>query len=77
MINVYGGSRDTWANPNAMPAVNVDFKPELAAASAFYTTQPQVVTISCSGEHGHFWPSAATTWLASTLLSFPKGTAAN
>jgi hypothetical protein len=74
VINIYGGARDTWANPNAMPAVNVDFKTETQLAAAYYAAQPNVLTISCSGEHGHFWPNAATEWLASTLLSFPKGT---
>lgn len=73
VINIYGGSRDTWSNPNAMPGVNVDFGPETQLAASYYAAQSKVLTISCTGNQGHTWPASATPWLASTLLSFPKG----
>jgi predicted esterase len=73
VINIWGGTRDTWANASAMPAVDVDFGPETKRAAAYYASQENVLTVSCSGGHGHQWPSAGTAWFATTLLSFPKG----
>lgn len=66
-IIVWGGPTDTW--PGSPP-----YAAETKAAAEFYAAQPNVVTVSCSGTHGHSWPAAMTPWLADTLLSHPKGT---
>ncbi|MDG2303612.1 MAG: hypothetical protein P8R42_02980 [Candidatus Binatia bacterium] len=70
VILIWGGPTDLWP-PNA-PIANYD--PETRDAAIYYAAQSNVVTLSCTGSHGHIWPTAMTTWLAKTLLSFPKGT---
>jgi predicted esterase len=73
VINVWGGTRDTWANRNIMPPVDVDFGVETKRAAEYYASQEKVLTVSCSGSQAHSWPSGLTNWLATTLLSYPKG----
>ena len=65
-IVIWGGPKDTW-EPSP------PYAGETKATSEFYATQPNVVTVSCSGTHGHMWPRGLTPWLARTLLSHPKG----
>jgi dienelactone hydrolase len=67
VIIIWGGESDTW--PGSPP-----YAEETKAAADYYAAQPNVVTIACSGTHGHAWPTAATPWLIETLLSHPKGT---
>ena len=52
-----------------------DYDPETRLAAIYYAAQPNVVTVSCTGSHGHIWPTVMTPWLAETLLSHTKGTA--
>jgi poly(3-hydroxybutyrate) depolymerase len=70
VILIWGGATDIWPLQNPL----VDYGPETKAASVWFAAQPNVVTVSCSGEHGHRWPPQMTDWLAETLLSHPKGT---
>ena len=57
--------------PATNPLANYD--PETRLAAEYYAAQPNVVTVACSGTHGHVWPTEMTPWLATTLLSNPKG----
>jgi dienelactone hydrolase len=68
-IVVWGGPNDVW--PPGNPIANYD--PETRLAARYYAAQPNVVTVSCSGSHGHIWPAAMTSWIIETLLSHPKG----
>lgn len=70
VVIIWGGPTDVWPPENPF----VDYAPETKAESIFYAAQPNVVTVSCSGSHGHIWPTAMTSWIAATLLSHPKGT---
>ncbi len=70
VVLVWGGPDDQW--PPVDPFV--DYDPETKQASTYYAAQEDVVTVSCSGTHGHIWPTAMTGWVAQTLLSHPKGT---
>jgi hypothetical protein len=69
VIIIWGGPNDVW--PPGNPIANYD--PETKLASIYYAAQPNVVTVSCTGSHGHIWPTAMTPWLIETLLSHPKG----
>jgi poly(3-hydroxybutyrate) depolymerase len=66
-IVVWGGPNDMW--PGSPP-----YAGETKAAAEYYAAQANVVTVACSGTHGHLWPAAFTSWFAETLLSHPKGT---
>ncbi|HEY8514504.1 MAG TPA: PHB depolymerase family esterase [Candidatus Binatia bacterium] len=68
-IVIWGGPNDVW--PPVNPIANYD--PETRLAAQYYAAQPNVVTVSCTGSHGHIWPTAMTSWLVRTLLSHPKG----
>jgi poly(3-hydroxybutyrate) depolymerase len=70
VIIIWGGPDDVW--PAMNPLANYD--PETKQAAAYYAAQPDTVTVSCTGSHGHIWPTAMTPWLAQTLLSHPKRT---
>jgi hypothetical protein len=72
VIVIWGGPTDVW--PANAPIANYD--PETKQAAAYYGAQANTVTVSCTGSHGHIWPTAMTPWLAQTLLSHPKGTPA-
>jgi poly(3-hydroxybutyrate) depolymerase len=65
-VVIWGGPTDTWGT-------SPPYAGETKAASDYYAKQPNVVTVSCTGSHGHMWPPALTPWLAKTLLSHPKG----
>lgn len=69
VVVIWGGPDDVW--PPGAPIA--DYDPETRLAAQFYAAQPEVVTVACTGDHGHIWPTAMTTWLAETLLSHPKG----
>lgn len=71
LIVIWGGPDDVWPAQNPI----ADYDPETRNASIYYAAQPNVATVSCSGSHGHIWPTAMTPWLAETLLSHPKGSA--
>jgi len=68
-IVIWGGPSDVW--PPVNPIANYD--PETRLAALYYAAQPDVVTVSCTGAHGHIWPTVMTPWLVETLLSHPKG----
>jgi len=51
-----------------------DYAVETKLTAEYYAAQNNVVTVSCSGIHGHPWPNAFGPWAAATLLSHPKGT---
>jgi hypothetical protein len=53
------------------PIANYD--PETKLAAQYYAAQSSVVTVSCTGRHGHIWPTEMTPWLVKTLVSHPKG----
>lgn len=67
VVVVWGGPNDTF--PGSAP-----YADETKAAANYYAAQANVVTVACSGMHGHAWPTAMTPWLIETLLSHPKGT---
>jgi hypothetical protein len=69
VILIWGGPTDVW--PPSAPIS--DYAPETKLASEYYAAQPNTVTVSCTGSHGHVWPTAMTPWLVQTLLSHPKG----
>jgi hypothetical protein len=71
VIVIWGGPTDIWPPGDSPLAV---YAPETKLASEYYASQPEVVTVSCSGTHGHILPATMTRWLAETLLSHPKGT---
>ncbi len=70
VIVIWGGPDDVW--PPGAPIA--DYDPETKLAAQFYAAQADVVTVACSGSHGHIWPTDMTPWLAATLLSHSKGT---
>jgi predicted esterase len=70
VISIYGGSSDRWSNGTT----SADYGTETKVASQYYASQSKVVHVGCSGNHGHSWPSSATNWLVTTVLSHPKGT---
>ena len=70
VVVIWGGPTDRLAPGN--PIANYD--PETKQAAIYYAAQPEVATISCTGSHGHIWPTVMTPWLASTLLAHSKGT---
>jgi poly(3-hydroxybutyrate) depolymerase len=72
-IVIWGGPDDVWPATNPL----ADYDPETRLAAQYYTAQPNLVTVACSGTHGHIWPTAMTPWLAQTLLSHPKGSPAS
>ncbi len=71
VVLVWGGPTDVWPPQN--PLANYD--PETRLAAQHYAAQPDVVTVSCSGTHGHIWPTAMTSYFTKVLLSHPKGSA--
>jgi len=73
VIVIWGGPTDVW--PATNPLAN--YNPETKQAAAYFAAQPNAVTVSCTGSHGHIWPTVMTPWLAQTLLSHPKGTPAS
>ena len=48
-------------------------QPEGVEVALQLAAQSDVITVSCTGSHGHIWPTAMTSWLTTTLLSYPKG----
>ncbi len=72
VVIIWGGPNDLWPPGNPI----ADYDPETKQASIYYAAQPDVVTVSCTGSHGHIWPTVMTSWLAQTALSFPKGSKA-
>jgi dienelactone hydrolase len=66
---IWGGPTDKWPLDNPI----ADYAPETKAAAMQFSAQQGVVTLACSGMHGHAWPAAMTPWIATTLLSLPKG----
>jgi hypothetical protein len=70
-IVIWGGATDKWPLDNPI----ADYAPETKAAAIKLAAQQSVVTLACSGNHGHMWPSSMTAWLANTLLAHPQGSA--
>ncbi|MDG2304471.1 MAG: PHB depolymerase family esterase [Candidatus Binatia bacterium] len=67
VVVLWGGPEDTFGGTSF-------YDVETKLASEYYAAQSDVVTVSCSGTHGHVWPPAFTAWAAQTVLSHPKGT---
>ena len=65
-----------WGGPEDKHGSASFYDVETKLASEYYARQPGVVTVSCSGTHGHKWPPAFTRWAAKTVRSHPKGTPA-
>lgn len=63
-----------WGGPEDKHGGTSFYDVETKLASEYYAAQSKVVTVSCSGTHGHKWPPAFTAWAAKTVLSHPKGT---
>jgi len=53
VIQIWGGATDVWPLEN--PIAN--YAPDTKEAAIYYAAQPNVVTVSCSGDHGHAWPA--------------------
>lgn len=70
----WGGPSDVWPLPPATPLAN--YAPSTKLSSNYYASQPNVVSLACSHNEGHWWPrnAAFTNWVAETLRSHPKGT---
>lgn len=69
VIILWGGEDDTFGLS--------DYSLETKLSSEYFAAQPNVVTVSCSGDHGHAWPRGDFgPWAAETVLSHPKGTPA-
>jgi poly(3-hydroxybutyrate) depolymerase len=68
VVILWGGPDDTFGTS--------DYSVETKLTSEYYAAQDNVVTVSCSGTHGHKWPrdSSFGPWAAETVLSHPKGT---
>lgn len=68
VVLLWGGPEDKFGTS--------DFGVETKLSSEYYAAQPNVVTVSCSGTHGHPWPRETSfgIWAAETILSHPKGT---
>ncbi len=65
-----------WGGPEDKYGGTSFYDVETRLASEYYSRQDGVVTVSCSGTHGHRWPPAFTSWAVETVLSHPKGTPA-
>ena len=74
VITVWGGDHDLWYCGKVLCS---DYRPTTQAASVYYSSFKDVVSIACSARHGHMWPQANTDafnlWALTTLSSFPKG----
>lgn len=66
IVLAWGGAEDRYGSS--------DYSVETKLASQYYARQANVVTVSCSGTHGHPWPKAFGPWAVKTVLSHPKGT---
>jgi hypothetical protein len=67
VVLLWGGSEDKHGKTSF-------YDVETKLAAEYYARQSNVVTVACSGTHGHRWPPAFTSWAAQTVLSHPKGT---
>ncbi len=74
VIAVWGGEKDLWYCGAVLCA---DYRPSTQAASNYYASMPDVVTVACTLHDGHMWPQVNTDafnlWALQTLASFPKG----
>jgi poly(3-hydroxybutyrate) depolymerase len=66
VVILWGGPEDKFGTS--------DYSVETKLSSEYYAAQANVVTVSCSGIHGHPWPNNFGLWAAETVLSHPKGT---
>lgn len=71
VITLWGGESDMWMGLS-------NYRPSTQASSNYFSSKPEVVEVSCSGTHGHFWPRGMTgrtfnTWAADLLYGHPKG----
>lgn len=76
VITLWGGDKDLW---DCGPPIGLcaDYRPSTQAGSNYFSAQPQVVHVSCTGTHGHMWPQVNTDafnlWALRTMASYPKG----
>jgi poly(3-hydroxybutyrate) depolymerase len=76
VVTIRGGDNDTW--PGTF------YKPDAQAASNFYASQANVVSVVCMGNWGHQWPkdqagdpdwtNRFNMWVVGLMASHPKGT---
>jgi hypothetical protein len=75
VVTIRGGDNDTW--PGTF------YKPDAQAASNYYASQADVVSVVCLGNWGHQWPKDSgnpewtnlfNMWVVDLMASHPKGT---
>lgn len=76
VVTLWGGEMDLW---DCGPPLGLcsDYRPSTQAGANYFSAQPNVVHVACSGRDGHRWPATNTqafnAWLLATLASHPKG----
>ncbi|HEY3392997.1 MAG TPA: PQQ-binding-like beta-propeller repeat protein, partial [Lacipirellulaceae bacterium] len=82
-IVLWGGPTDKYYQFGATGPLIANYNPTTKLAANYFASQSQVVTVSCTHDlnyappiGGHVWPrsQAMTQWVATTLMSHPKGT---
>jgi hypothetical protein len=75
VVTIRGGDNDTW--PGTF------YKPDAQAASNYYASEANVVSVVCMGNWGHQWPkdqgdpdwtNKFNMWVVDLMASHPKGT---
>jgi hypothetical protein len=68
IITSWGGPTDMWMGLS-------DYGPTSQAASNYYSSQPDVINVSCGAQHGHMWQpvQGMNVWMADQLYAHPKG----
>lgn len=76
VITVWGGKTDLY---DCGPPLGLcaDYRPSTQAGANYFNAMAGVVSVACSADHGHRWPSANrdafNLWALKTLSSHPKG----
>ncbi len=76
VITVWGGETDLY---DCGPPLGLcaDYRPSTQAGANYFDAMENVVSVACSSDHGHRWPStnrdAFNLWALETMASHPKG----
>ncbi len=76
VITVWGGETDLY---DCGPPLGLcaDYRASMHAGAKYFNAMQNVVSVACSADHGHRWPSANrdafNLWALKTLSSHPKG----
>lgn len=76
VITVWGGETDLY---DCGPPLGLcaDYRPSTQAGANYFDAMDDVVSVACSADHGHRWPSANrdafNLWALETMASHPKG----